>query len=117
MSTKIIQTMRPLSKAGTELPVGGRTYHFTPNARGDYIAEVVDKDVPTVLSISAGYQLYPYQNEPMLPGGAIVTPEPVREPAARASPPPPLARGEHRPTNTAFGNKNKAKTTTATPAE
>lgn len=97
MPTVLIQTVRPLSRDGTRLPVGGRSYHFTPNARGDYVAEIVDVDVPTVLSISAGYQIYPYQGEKALPGADILPPPEPREPAARATPAPPTPRGEHAP--------------------
>jgi hypothetical protein len=104
MSTKIIQTVRPLTVQGTELKVGSRMYHFTPNQRGDYVAEVVDKDVDTILSISAGYIVYAHQDEGVLPGYDIVTPEAVRAPSARASPPPPVARGEYAE-KPGFGNR------------
>jgi hypothetical protein len=97
MPTVIIKTLRPLSKDGTRLPVGGRTYHFTPNRRGDYVAEVVDVDVETVLSISKGYEVYDDQADAPLPGHNIVTPPEVREAAARAIPAPPRPRGQEAP--------------------
>jgi hypothetical protein len=86
MPTILIQTVRPLSREGTRLPVGGRSYHFTPNRRGDYVAEVVDVDVDTVLSISAGYKIYPHQDEKSLPGAEVLPPPEEREPAPRAVP-------------------------------
>jgi hypothetical protein len=102
MGTKIVQTLSPLSKLGTTLPVGGRSYHFTPNDKGDYTAEILEQDVGTVLGISAGYQLYRDQSEAAVSAGLdIVIPEEVREPAARASPPPPLKKGEYREQKTA----------------
>lgn len=96
MPTVLIQTVHPLSAKGTTLEVGGRSYHFTPNRLGDYVAEVVDVDVDTILSISAGYKLYGKDERP-LPGGDIVEPPIPREPAARAIPAPPTPRGQHAP--------------------
>lgn len=104
MATKILETTHPLTKQGTVLPCGGRTYQFSPNGRGHYVAEVLEVDVPTVLSISAGYRLYKYQHEALPPSHDIVFPEPPREPAARAIPQSPRKRG--RPPK--FGNKAKA---------
>ena len=89
MPTVLIQTVRPLSREGTRLPVGGRSYHFTPNRLGDYVAEVMDVDVDTVLSISAGYRIYENQGEKSLPGADVLPPPEPREPAARAIPAPP----------------------------
>jgi len=97
MPTVLIQTVRPLSREGTRLPIGGRTYHFTPNRLGDYVAEIVDVDVDTVLSISAGYQIYAMQGEKALPGADILPPPEVREQAARATPAPPRPRGQDGP--------------------
>ena len=46
---------------GTQLPVGDRIYHFVRNRQGHHVADVLEKDVWTVLSIGAGYQLYDAQ--------------------------------------------------------
>lgn len=92
MPTKVIQTIHPLSIKGTTLPVGGRSYHFTPNMRGDYVAEVMDEDVDVVLSISEGYQIYEHDDRP-LAGHAIIEPPEVRMAADRAVPTPPRSAG------------------------
>jgi hypothetical protein len=97
MSSVIIQTLRPLNNDGTELRHAGRTYHFTRNARGDYVAEVMEQDAAAILSISAGYQVYDHNDAPPLRADEIPPYVEHREPAERATIQPPLARGEHRP--------------------
>jgi len=93
MSTVLLETVHPLSIKGTTLAVGGRSYHFTPNRNGAYVAEVLDVDAPTILAISAGYRVYTDQSEKALHGHFIQEPPEVREAAARAIPAPPTPPG------------------------
>lgn len=87
MPTVLMRTLRPLSRNGTHLPVGGRSYHFAPNADGEYVAEVLDVDVPHILSISAGYEVY--DGRPPAPGHEVVLPPENRRANRRAQPAPP----------------------------
>lgn len=93
MATILIETIHPLSVKGTTLAVGGRSYHFTPNGVGDYVAEVLDVDADVILSISQGYRPYARKDAPMLPGSFVEPPPEVREAAARAIPAPPTPPG------------------------
>lgn len=98
----LIQCLTPFKK-GTKLPVGNRIYHFLPNNRRDYVADVMEQDVQTVLSISQGYQLY--EGEGPLPGHEVPDDKDRdRRPAPRAQPRVPGRKPA------GFGNRNKTDT-------
>jgi hypothetical protein len=63
MCMPMIRCLSPF-KGGTKLPVGNRLYHFLPNESGHAVADVLEQDVDTVLSIGAGYQKYSGQPAP-----------------------------------------------------
>ena len=99
--TTLIQTLHPLTVKGTQLPVGGRSYQFTRNHRGDYVAEVLNVDVDRILSISAGYQVYDHQDDVQVPGDEITAGTVQRHVAPRAQPQSPTPRGFGRKTSVA----------------
>jgi hypothetical protein len=53
----LIQCLTPFP-GGTKLPHRDRVYHFVRNPVGAYVADVMERDVEAVLSISAGYVRY-----------------------------------------------------------
>lgn len=46
---------------GTHQTVNGRHYHFAFNEKGHAVAQVLEQDASTILSIGAGYQVYDEQ--------------------------------------------------------
>lgn len=58
--------------AGTVVELGGTTYHFKPNDKGDHVADVADDDhADTLLAITEGYEAY--EQEPATSGDVKAT--------------------------------------------
>ena len=65
-----------IRKGGTIVELQGGTYHFTPNAAGDHVAQVSDPDdVATLLAIKEGYCIYRAKPAPV--AAAATAPAPV----------------------------------------
>lgn len=78
-----------LREGGTVIEVGGQAIHFTPNERGDHVAEVTDPAIihRLVREIPEGFCAYGNEKLPAIPRQEALPVEPVA-PAARPEPAP-----------------------------
>lgn len=87
-----------IRKGGTIVELQGGTYHFTPNAAGDHVAEVSDPDdVATLLAIKEGYCIYRPKADPAAaatraPVAPVTQPEPKKAASTKKA-----AKAEEKP--------------------